>query len=151
MTDAYQVAGLPITRTTLDGTEFIPGQLAGGGASSSFKVTTGTLANTPRATVTVTTNTAVSSADSGNRITNYGASANLTWPLPPAVAGRLYEIHNATDSYTLTVDPDGTDRIGTGAAGKYLRLLNRGIALLECIYAGRWEVKAETAITELEA
>jgi hypothetical protein len=102
-------------------------------------------------TVVVTTNTAILAADSGKRITNAGAVANLTWPLPPAVVGRLYEVQNATDSYTLTIDPDGTDRIGTGAAGKYLRLLNRGITVLECQYAGRWEVTTGTAITELEA
>jgi hypothetical protein len=150
MTDGIQIAGITPTRTTLDGTEFLAGQTAAAGPSSTFKVTTGTLKNTPREAVTVTTNTAISSADSGKRITNNGASANLTWPLPPAVVGRVYEIQNATDAYTLTIDPDGTDRIGTGAAGKYLRLLNRGVVVLECQYSGRWEVTHESALIGVE-
>lgn len=107
--------------------------------------------NISRAVVTFTTNTTLLATDSGKAITNNGASASRTWTLPAATVGRLYEIRNDTDAYTLTLQPASGERIGTGAINKFLRLLNRGSLVLVCRFAGRWEVTEDSAITELQA
>jgi hypothetical protein len=93
-----------------------------------------------RVVVPQTTSATLAAADSGKAISNAGATASITYTLPAAVAGRLYEIRNATDAYTLTVAPNGTDRIGLAAAGVSTVLPARTILVLECQTAGRWEV-----------
>lgn len=150
-TPGYQIIGIPTIRPALDGTEVMVGQTPSGGPNSTFQVVSGAFANVPRVVVQVTTSTAISSADSGKAISNNTATANLTWPLPPAVVGRIYEIRNDTDAYTLTIDPDGTDRIAYGGAGKYLRLLVRGSVVIECRTAGRWELARDVGVQEIEA
>jgi hypothetical protein len=100
-----------------------------------------------RVVVTQTTSATLAAADSGKVISNSGATANITYTLPPAVAGRLYEIHNATDAYTLTVTPDGTDRIGLAAAGVSTVLPARTIVVLECHSSSRWTITTDTRIS----
>jgi hypothetical protein len=99
-----------------------------------------------RVVVTQTTSATLAVADSGKAISNAGATASITYTLPPAVAGRLYEIRNATDAYTLTVAPNGTDRISTGAAGGVAVIETRGLLVLECHTAGRWEITASSGL-----
>jgi hypothetical protein len=102
--------------------------------------------HTVREVVTITTNANLNTADTGKAITNFGATANITYTLPPAVVGRLYEIRNATDLYTLTVAPNGTDRISTGAAGGVAVIETRGMLVLECQSSGRWDVMASAGL-----
>jgi hypothetical protein len=99
-----------------------------------------------RVVVTQTTSATLAAADSGKAISNAGATANITYTLPAAVFGRLYEIRNATDTYTLTVAPNGSDRISTGAAGGVAVIETRGLLMLECHTAGRWEVTASAGL-----
>jgi hypothetical protein len=96
-----------------------------------------------RAVITQTTSATLAVADSGKAITNSGATSSITYTLPSAVAGRWYEIRNATDAYTLTVSPNGSDRIGTRPAGDVFVLPARGVVVLECHSASRWEITTE--------
>jgi hypothetical protein len=109
-----------------------------------------------RVVVTQTTSATLSVADSGKAITNAGATANITYTLPPAVVGRWYEVRNATDTYTLTVAPNGSDRIGAQGAGETIVLPRRGVVVLECQTLSRWEITtrqedAPTSISYLTA
>jgi hypothetical protein len=100
-----------------------------------------------RVVVTQTTSAILAVADSGKAITNAGATTSITYTLPPAVAGRLYEIRNATDAYTLTVAPNGTDRIKLASPGAPTLLPPRTIVVLECHSSGRWTITTDTRIS----
>jgi hypothetical protein len=93
-----------------------------------------------------TTNSTLTSEEFGRTVTNAGATSNITYTLPPAIVGRMYRIRNATDAYTITVAPNGSDRISTGAAGNAAVIETRGLLVLECHTAGRWEVTASAGL-----
>lgn len=73
---------------------------------------------------------------------NQGASGTVTLSLPAAVAGLEFSaIRVASQSFRL--DPDGTEAIRGGAAGKYLELNTDGDSVtLKCFEAGKWEIVA---------
>lgn len=69
---------------------------------------------------------------------NTGVAANRTFTLPVGVTEYAVLFHNDSDTYTLKLDPNGSEIIGSGGAGKYLEMLERGWILL-VFKGGKWE------------
>jgi hypothetical protein len=71
-------------------------------------------------------------------IGNTGVAANRTFTLPAGATEYAVLFHNDSDTYTLRIDPNGSEIIGAGGAGKYLEMLERGWILL-AFKGGKWE------------
>lgn len=71
-------------------------------------------------------------------IGNTGVAANRTFTLPVGVTAYSALFHNDSDTYTLKIDPNGSEIIGAGGAGKYIEMLERGWLLL-VFTGGKWE------------
>lgn len=84
-------------------------------------------------------------------ITNQGSSATRAHLLKPASPGmKIKFIRTGTGAVRL--DPDGTEVIGTGGAGKYLEITDAGGSVtLECVVAGRWEITQQVGAVSYEA
>lgn len=82
--------------------------------------------------------------------TNEGASGTVTLTLPPAIEGaEVSAIRVASQSFRL--DPDPSDTIADGGAGKYLDLTTDGaIVKLRCYVAGKWFIESLSGIADLE-
>jgi hypothetical protein len=86
----------------------------------------------------------------GRRITNGGASGTITATLPTATVGD-YCFFCRNIAQTFRVDPNGSEIIGTGGAGKYLELGSLGAAVeLRCVYAGVWMVTGQQGTVTYE-
>lgn len=96
----------------------------------------GPLGNTLAAGV----NYPLSVQESGLSIYNQGATTTRTYTLPVSAPGLIYTALRVA-TFPLRVDPDGTEVIRGGGAGKYLQINNDGdFVTLRCIVAGTWEV-----------
>jgi hypothetical protein len=95
-------------------------------------------------TVAKTANGDIEAYDQDKRITNAGASDTVTFTLPAATQGmRMNFIRIA--GYALRIDPDGSEVIRGGGAGKYLSLDSNGASVtLECVTDGTWEIVSST-------
>jgi len=82
----------------------------------------------------------VVATDNGKRFSNKGAGATITFSLPAATVGQTYHfIRLATQS--LRADPQVTETVRGGAAGKYMQLDADGdSATLMCLETGKWEI-----------
>lgn len=80
---------------------------------------------------------------------NIGASGIKTLQLPAAAIGLRYGALRSAN-YAVRFEPDGTETIGDGAAGKYMELQSRGTAWLQCYATGVWEPVGGTALTAYE-
>jgi hypothetical protein len=86
----------------------------------------------------------------GRRITNGGASGTITATLPTATVGD-YAFFCRNIAQTFRVDPNASEIIGTGGAGKYLELGSLGAAVeLRCVYAGVWMVTGQQGTVTYE-
>ena len=101
-------------------------------------------------TAYVATPTAITTASSGQRLSNRAATQIIEFDLPAATTGQRYSF-NRIENYAVRVDPNGTDFIGDGAAGKYLEITARGQVNIECITNGEWEVVGGSATFTFEA
>jgi len=90
------------------------------------------------------TGTNLASESYGRTWTNTGATAIRTRILPVSVPGmwNRYVCNNA--SFVFRVDPNGTEVIQGGGAGKYLQLANGAWVLLRCHIAGTWAIEAQS-------
>jgi len=105
----------------------------------------------PTVTTDVTTTPyAVGSGTSGQRFTNRGATQVVTLTLPALTAGMRWTFHRVAN-YALRIDPNGTETIGDGGAGKYLEITGRGAVQIECLVNGSAEVVGGSAIYQFEA
>lgn len=99
--------------------------------------------------VTYTVDTTLVAGDMFKKIATTGTAADRTFTLPVGVTGYAAFIHNDTDDYDLTIDPNGSEIIGAGGAGKYLKMLKRGAVML--FYTGaRWEPTIGYGLEEYE-
>jgi hypothetical protein len=96
-----------------------------------------------------TSNQTLVAADMWKIIGNTNATANLTFTLPVGATEYAVLFHNDTNTYTLRIDPNGSQIIGTGGAGKYLEMMNRGWILL-AFKGGRWEPLASYGLEQYE-
>jgi hypothetical protein len=75
----------------------------------------------------------------GRTMRNVGAAAVVTRTLPAAVSGMYTRAVRSNASFALRIDPNGTEIIGTGGAGKYLELQSdRAYVELRCYATGVW-------------
>lgn len=81
--------------------------------------------------------------ENGRMFSNEGDDDVLVLTLPPAVVGLQYGGIRLA-SFAMRFDPDGTETIRGGGAGKYLELDADGNSVvLECFEDGKWEIVAE--------
>lgn len=86
-------------------------------------------------------------ADSQKRFTNAGAAGTIVFTLPTCVGssgyipyGTTYRFFRST-SQAIRIDPDGTEVIGTGGAGKYIELDSDLTELeLTAMNSGYWRI-----------
>jgi hypothetical protein len=82
----------------------------------------------------------VTFGDRLTRFTNNGAGGTITFALPDARAGKEYSFHRISPQ-TVRIDPNGTDVIRGGGAGKYLSLDTNGANVtLRCVVTNTWEI-----------
>lgn len=93
--------------------------------------------------------TPVPTASSGQRLTNRGSSSSLEFDLPAALSGYRYAF-NRIANYAVRLDPNGSETIGDGGAGKYLEITGRGQVDIECLINGVWEVTGGSAVYSFE-
>ncbi|AZO44202.1 hypothetical protein EJ076_25430 [Mesorhizobium sp. M7D.F.Ca.US.005.01.1.1] len=73
---------------------------------------------------------------------NNGAGAARTHTLPPAVPGLRIGFAGVHSTHVMNLDPNGTDTIKGGGAGKYLILDPGERVILEAYAAGLWVVSS---------
>lgn len=98
----------------------------------------------------VATPTAVTTALSGQRLTNRGATQVIEFDLPAATVGLRYSF-NRIANYAVRLDPNGSETIADGGAGKYLEIQYRGQVNIECLAIGAWEVTGGSGLYVMEA
>lgn len=95
--------------------------------------------------------TTIEEYESSRIITNDGASGTITAALPASRQNLEYRF-TRTDSQNLRIDPNGSETIRGGGAGKYLSLDSDGAsAHLKCFSAGTWEVLSSNGTVSYEA
>lgn len=109
--------------------------LAGLAPSSSANVT-----STPRTVSTTETNT---------RLSNYGATQVIQFNLPAGATGLRFTFLRQAN-YAMRLDPNGSELIGDGGAGKYLEITSRGQVAIEWVN-GQWEVIGGSALYTMES
>lgn len=88
---------------------------------------------------------------SGTTYSNVGAIATVTITLPPATEHLKYRLIRVA-AEDFRGQPDGSEDIRGGGAGKYLQLDNGGDSVtLECIDAGSWEITSQVGTPSFEA
>jgi hypothetical protein len=103
-----------------------------------------------RTVITKTADYTLTRDDVGATITNDGASAPVTFALPPAIPGLWYRF-KLKAAQELRIDPSDTETIALpstgvqGSAGKYIVADAAGEGCeIECVKAGAWEVNSYT-------
>lgn len=88
--------------------------------------------------------------DCGMVFDNQAAAGVVIFSLPIATQGQHYEFYVYT-AQELRIDPDGTEIIGAGAAGKYLSSSTVGsIMKLHCYKDGEWIRQRESGTWAFE-
>jgi hypothetical protein len=104
----------------------------------------------PWTPVNYSTNQVLTDADAGKEIKSTNQSANITYTLPTGGGTDLpFRVHCDSDSYTLTLDPNGTERVANGAAGGALVIRSRGRLALRW-ETDRWEILGASALYGVE-
>jgi hypothetical protein len=103
----------------------------------------------PWTPVNYSTNQVLTDADAGKEIKSTNQSANIWYTLPTGGGTDLpFLFHCDSDTYTLTLTPNGSERIGYGLATKALTILARGKVGLRW-ETDRWEIVLDAAIYEI--
>jgi hypothetical protein len=143
---SLQIRQIPRTKTILDGTEWIEGQDALGGPSSSFKAPSSALSQIGVIRIDYDANATITAENLDSLHTNIIATTAITLALPPALVGsggRFY----STGLYDLILLPNGSDVIGDGGVGKKLYIRTQGLVIIDGIdTAGYWQVTSDTPI-----
>jgi hypothetical protein len=123
---------------------------AGAGGGTVFYTPVSDIQNAPLPTVTYATSTTLSTGDSGKVIKSTGQASNVVYTLPAGASDLFYVIHCDSDTYTVNLDPNGSERISYGGANKSLTMLTRGWLVIQWD-GGRWEITEAAGIYEIEA
>ena len=84
-------------------------------------------------------------------ISNHGAYTTLEYDLPAATQGLEYSFIRVAPGQTIRIDPNGSEVIRGGAAGKYLSLDSDGcFVTLRCYISGIWEIIDKAGTTSFE-
>ncbi len=94
----------------------------------------------------------VLTTDGGCHFNNSGATGTVAFSLPAATVGLgPYGFVRIAD-FSVTIDPNLTEVIQGGGAGKYLELDTVGDSvIIECHEAGRWELMASNGTLAYES
>jgi hypothetical protein len=141
--------GLPTTRTLAADDVVLVQTNAGKGGVTTFFTTINEIQNAPYQTATYPTSTTLSTGDSGKVIKSTGQASNIVYTLPAGATGLFYVIHCDSDTYTVNLDPNGSERISYGGANKSLTMLTRGWLVIQWD-GGRWEITEAAGIYEIE-
>lgn len=112
---------------------------------NNFALSNGTdyVLSTTTRSVTKTSNYTVTQSEAfKNKVfNNTGASATVLFNLPASVEG-MELIFYVDAAQIIRVDPNGTETVGTGGAGKYLEIPGtaKNLARIRCLVAGHWSV-----------
>lgn len=93
--------------------------------------------------------TTVTDAQTAQRLTNRGATTAIEFDLPAATVGLRYSFSRIAN-YAVRLDPNLSEIISDGGAGKYLEITGRGQVDIECLAAGVWEVTGGSAVYTFE-
>lgn len=141
---SYEIRQIPVTKTTLDGTELFEGQSPLGGPGSSFQSPVASLSNIALPRVDHAASAAIISADMDAVHTNKTATGVIVLTLPPALIGTGGMF--VADQYDMELQPTGSDTIATGGAGKKLVIKAGGLISIECFLdAGRYSIVNDSA------
>lgn len=87
---------------------------------------------------------------SGGTFNNNTASGGVTYSLPAATVGLKFTFARVSTNY-IRIDPNGTNQIRGGGAGKYLSLDTDGTNVtLQCVVATIWEIVSSVGTTSFE-
>ena len=101
-------------------------------------------------TIQETAGTSVDADLSGATIHNNTASGGVTYSLPAATVGLKFTFARVSTNY-IRIDPNGTNQIRGGGAGKYLSLDTDGTNVtLQCVVATIWEIVSSVGTTSFE-
>ena len=101
--------------------------------------------------VTESADFTILSEQNGTAFSNEGSSGIITGTLPVAAVGLEYVFVRNETGNDLRVDPNGTETIRGGGAGKYLELNADGeSATLKCFKLLEWEVIASNGTLSFE-
>jgi hypothetical protein len=90
--------------------------------------------------------------DKGKRFCNANASGIITLTLPAGTVGMRYHFTRRNTTYAMRIDPNGSETLEPGGAGKYTSLDTDGASIsCECISTGIWVVTAESGTNSQEA
>ena len=103
--------------------------------------------NLQRAIVNKAADYTIQLSDCDKILTNGGATGTVVLTLPTAVASGSYVPYglsfefNQTNANTFRIEPNGTDIIGAGNAGKYMELTNKTAVKITCLTSGVWALE----------
>lgn len=138
---AWAIRAIPTIRARLDGTEWLTGQVAAGGAGSSFRFLARLL---DPVVVHRTANATLTSGDAFSIQTNVGATAVINFNLwSPTVGDRLSIVRRP--AYAINLTPASGLALGDGAANEVLTILSGGRLNLRCYDAGHFVVESNSA------
>lgn len=141
---------LPIADTFVPGGKILWQSPAGAGGGTVLYSDVGEIQNAPYPTVTYATSKTLPTGDSGKVIKSTGQVTNIVYTLPAGATGLFYVIHCDSDTYTVNLDPNGSERISYGGANKSLTMLGRGWLVIQWD-GGRWEITEDAGFYEIEA
>lgn len=91
----------------------------------------------------------LAAAANGTIHTNVGSAVGMEFDLPAATVGLILQFARV-ENYYVRLDPNGSETIGSGAAGKYLELQTAGFVKLRCFKAGVWTIVNDSAAWDWE-
>lgn len=137
----WPIRGIPTVKGLLDGTEWLTGQEAAGGAGSSFRFRSW-LIFPP--TVQRTADATLTSADANTIQANTNATAIIQLALwSPTAGDRISFVRRAP--YELRLAPASGLKVGEGDTNAVLTMLTEGRLNLRCYDAGHWVVESHSA------
>ena len=136
---------LPVADTFVPGGVLLWQSPSGAGGGTVLYSPVDEIRNSPLESIVYSTSTTLSTGDSGKVIKSTGQTTNIVYTLPAGAADLFYVIHADSDTFTIYIDPNGSERIGFGAAGEDREILVRGWMVIQWD-GGRWEVTESTAL-----
>lgn len=101
-------------------------------------------------TAYTSTPTTVTTAMQGIVIHNNGATQVVEFDLPAATGSMAVYTFQRIADYGMRLDPNGSEIVGGGAAGKYLELQSRGRLAVQDIVSGAWEIVTDACQWDME-
>lgn len=98
-----------------------------------------------------TTDTILTSLDVGKRFSNGDAKTLITFTFPAVSTGMRFHFTRRNSTFALRIDPNGSDFLWPGGAGKYVSLDSDGASVtLEGITNNQWVIVSESGLISHE-